>query len=136
MCRIISTCLSCVNERGIFYFRMLLKDRLPLTPDHFVEGNTPANLSMGLDLGGTAPIAEVARRLSLAGAIPDSLSLSHTSLDSKGSSDGRMEHDMSDMDDISGYPPMLCRRASVVDSPDITGTSPLFIEFIKVGPLD
>lgn len=115
---------------------MLLKDRLPLTPDHFVEGNTPVNLSIGLDLGGTAPIAEVARRLSLAGALPDSLSLSHTSLDSKVSADGQMEHVMSDMDDMSGYPSMLCRRASVVDSSDITATSPLFIEFIQVGPLD
>lgn len=115
---------------------MLLKDRLPLSPDHFVEGNTPANLSMGLDLGGAAPIAEVARRLSLAGAMPDSLSLSHTPLDSKGSSDVHMEDDMSDMNEMSGYPPILCRRASVVDSSDITGTSPLFIEFIQVGPLD
>jgi hypothetical protein len=115
---------------------MLLKDRLPLSPDQFVEGNTPANLSMGLDLGGTAPIAEVARRLSLAGAIPDTLSLSHVSLDSKGSSDGHLDHDMSDIEEISGYSPMLCRRASVVDSSDMTGTSPLFIEFIQVGPMD
>lgn len=117
---------------------MLLKDRLPLTPEHFVEGNTPANLCMGLDLGGAAPISEVARRLSLAGAIPD-LSLSRASLDSKGSSEAHLDHEMSDMSDISdmsAYPPIMCRRASVVDTADITGTSPLFIEFIQVGPMD
>lgn len=120
-----------------FLFRMLLKDRLPMSPEHFVEGNTPANLCLGLDLGGAAPIAEVARRLSLAGAHPD-LSISRSSLDSKGSSEDR-DHEMSDMSDLSDlstYPPIMCRRASVVDSSDITGTSPLFIEFIQVGPMD
>jgi len=30
----------------------LLKDALPLTEDHFVIGNTPANLRLGLDIGG------------------------------------------------------------------------------------
>lgn len=33
--------------------RLLLKDALPLTEDHFVIGNTPANLRLGLDIGGT-----------------------------------------------------------------------------------
>lgn len=33
-------------------FRLLLKDALPLTEDHFVIGNTPANLRLGLDIGG------------------------------------------------------------------------------------
>lgn len=116
---------------------MLLKDRLPMSPEHFVEGNTPANLCMGLDLGGAAPIAEVARRLSLAGAMPD-LSVSRASLDSKGSED--RDHDMSDMSDMADmgayHQPIMCRRTSVVDSSDITGTSPLFIEFIQVGPMD
>ena len=32
--------------------RLLLKDALPLTEDHFVIGNTPANLRLGLDIGG------------------------------------------------------------------------------------
>lgn len=32
---------------------LLLKDVLPLTEDHFVIGNTPANLRLGLDIGGT-----------------------------------------------------------------------------------
>lgn len=32
---------------------LLLKDALPLTEDHFVIGNTPANLRLGLDIGGT-----------------------------------------------------------------------------------
>ncbi|EFN68353.1 Ornithine decarboxylase [Camponotus floridanus] len=31
---------------------LLLKDVLPLTEDHFVIGNTPANLRIGLDIGG------------------------------------------------------------------------------------
>lgn len=31
---------------------LLLKDALPLTEDHFVIGNTPANLRLGLDIGG------------------------------------------------------------------------------------
>ena len=30
-----------------------MKDALPLTEDHFVIGNTPANLRLGLDIGGT-----------------------------------------------------------------------------------
>lgn len=30
-----------------------MKDVLPLTEDHFVIGNTPANLRLGLDIGGT-----------------------------------------------------------------------------------
>jgi len=29
-----------------------LKDALPLTEDHFVIGDTPANLRLGLDIGG------------------------------------------------------------------------------------
>lgn len=29
-----------------------MKDALPLTEDHFVIGNTPANLRLGLDIGG------------------------------------------------------------------------------------
>lgn len=29
-----------------------MKDALPLTEDHFVIGNTPANLRLGLDVGG------------------------------------------------------------------------------------
>ncbi|XP_012283835.1 ornithine decarboxylase [Orussus abietinus] len=32
---------------------LLLKDALPLTEDHFVIGNTPANLRLGLDIGGS-----------------------------------------------------------------------------------
>lgn len=36
----------------ILIFRLLLKDVLPLTEDHFVIGNTPANLRLGLDIGG------------------------------------------------------------------------------------
>lgn len=32
-------------------FRLLLKDALPLTEDHFVIGNTPGNLRLGLDIG-------------------------------------------------------------------------------------
>ncbi|XP_011502965.1 PREDICTED: ornithine decarboxylase 1-like [Ceratosolen solmsi marchali] len=32
---------------------LLLKDALPLTEDHFVIGDTPANLRLGLDIGGT-----------------------------------------------------------------------------------
>ncbi|KAK0093589.1 hypothetical protein PV326_013175 [Microctonus aethiopoides] len=32
---------------------LLLKDLLPLTDDHFVIGNTPANLQLGLDIGGS-----------------------------------------------------------------------------------
>jgi ornithine decarboxylase len=32
---------------------LLLKDALPITEDHFVIGNTPANLRLGLDIGGT-----------------------------------------------------------------------------------
>lgn len=31
---------------------LLLKDSLPLSEDHFVIGNTPANLRLGLDIGG------------------------------------------------------------------------------------
>ena len=34
-------------------YRHLLKDALPLTEDHFVIGNTPANLRLGLGIGGT-----------------------------------------------------------------------------------
>lgn len=34
------------------FFRLLLKDAFPLTEDHFVIGNTPANLRLGLDIGG------------------------------------------------------------------------------------
>lgn len=30
----------------------MLKDVLPLTEDHFVIGNTPANLRLGLDIAG------------------------------------------------------------------------------------
>jgi len=113
---------------------MLLRERLPLSPEHFVEGNTPANLCMGLDLGGAAPISEVAR-LSLASA---DLSGSRSSLDSKGSHENNDHEmsDMSDLSDISGYAPMMCRRASVVDNSDITSSSSLFIEFIQVGPMD
>lgn len=33
--------------------RLLLKDALPLTEEHFVIGDTPANLRIGLDIGGT-----------------------------------------------------------------------------------
>lgn len=29
-----------------------MKDALPLTENHFVIGNTPANLRLGLDIGG------------------------------------------------------------------------------------
>lgn len=32
---------------------LMLKDALPLSEDHFVIGNTPANLRLGLDIGGT-----------------------------------------------------------------------------------
>ncbi|XP_015113581.1 ornithine decarboxylase [Diachasma alloeum] len=32
---------------------LLLKDALPLTEDHFVIGTTPANLRLGLDIGGS-----------------------------------------------------------------------------------
>ncbi|XP_033226728.1 ornithine decarboxylase 1-like [Belonocnema kinseyi] len=32
---------------------LYLKDAVPLTEDHFVIGNTPANLRLGLDIGGT-----------------------------------------------------------------------------------
>lgn len=32
---------------------MLLKDMLPLSEDHFVIGNTPSNLRLGLDIGGS-----------------------------------------------------------------------------------
>ncbi|XP_046412372.1 ornithine decarboxylase 1-like isoform X1 [Neodiprion fabricii] len=32
---------------------LLLKDAFPLTEDHFVIGNTPATLRLGLDIGGT-----------------------------------------------------------------------------------
>lgn len=35
-----------------FFYRLLLKDTLPLTDHHFVMGNTPANLRMGLDIDG------------------------------------------------------------------------------------
>lgn len=34
-----------------FFYRLLLKDALPLTEDHFAIGNTPANLRLGLDIG-------------------------------------------------------------------------------------
>ena len=34
-------------------YRLLLKDALPLTEDHFVIGDTPDNLRLGLDIGGT-----------------------------------------------------------------------------------
>lgn len=30
----------------------MLKDALPLSEDHFVIGNTPTNLRLGLDIGG------------------------------------------------------------------------------------
>lgn len=30
-----------------------MKDVLPLTEDHFVIGNTPENIRLGLDIGGT-----------------------------------------------------------------------------------
>lgn len=33
---------------------LLLKDMLPLSEDHFVIGNTPSNLRIGLDLGGNS----------------------------------------------------------------------------------
>lgn len=36
-----------------FLIRLMLKDALPLSEDHFVIGNTPANLRLGLDIGGT-----------------------------------------------------------------------------------
>lgn len=38
-----------VSDESIW---LLLKDALPLTEDHFVIGNTPANLRLGLDIGG------------------------------------------------------------------------------------
>lgn len=37
----------------VIFCRHLLKDALPLTEEHFVIGNTPANLRLGLDIGGT-----------------------------------------------------------------------------------
>lgn len=37
----------------VMSYRHLLKDALPLTEDHFVIGNTPANLRLGLDISGT-----------------------------------------------------------------------------------
>ena len=36
-----------------FYHRLMLKDALPLTEEHFVIGDTPENLRLGLDIGGT-----------------------------------------------------------------------------------
>lgn len=36
-----------------FIIRLYLKDSLPLTEEHFVFGDTPANLRLGLDIGGT-----------------------------------------------------------------------------------
>jgi hypothetical protein len=44
--------------------RFMLKDLLPLTEDHFVMGNTPANLRMGLDIGGRGSIQDWALPLS------------------------------------------------------------------------
>lgn len=35
------------------FYRLLLKGALPLTEDHFVIGNTQANLRLGLNIGGT-----------------------------------------------------------------------------------
>lgn len=119
---------------------LMLKDRLPFGEERFVLSNTPANLHLGLDLGGAAPIAEVARRLSMAGAVPDlPRSLSHGSLDSNGSTNSHNDSEMTDIADMTqmnSYAPVLCRRASVVDQSDITGTSPLFIDFVQVGPLN
>ncbi|XP_067005986.1 ornithine decarboxylase 1 [Anabrus simplex] len=37
---------------------LMLKDVLPLTEEHFVLGNSPANLRIGLDLGGCGEIQE------------------------------------------------------------------------------
>jgi len=42
----------------------MLKDLLPLTEDHFVMGNTPANLRIGLDIGGSGSIQDWAIPLS------------------------------------------------------------------------
>lgn len=39
-----------VADEGVW---LLLKDAFPLTEDHFVIGNTPSNLRLGLDIGGT-----------------------------------------------------------------------------------
>lgn len=50
---------------------MLLKDLVPLTEDHFVIGNTPANLRLGLDIGGSDPWA--------INPIPLQLPICHTS---------------------------------------------------------
>ena len=44
--------------------RFMLKDLLPLTEDHFVMGNTPANLRIGLDIGGSGSIQDWAIPLS------------------------------------------------------------------------
>jgi hypothetical protein len=44
--------------------RIMLKDLTPLTEDHFVMGNTPANLCMGLDIGGRGSIQDWAIPLS------------------------------------------------------------------------
>jgi len=42
----------------------MLKDLLPLTEDHFVIGNTSANLRIGLDIGGNGNIQDWAIPLS------------------------------------------------------------------------
>lgn len=39
----------CITNSFIVCFRLLLKDILPLTEDHFVVGNIPENLRLGLD---------------------------------------------------------------------------------------
>lgn len=44
--------------------RFMLKDLLPLTEHHFVMGNTPANLRIGLDKGGSGSIQDRAIPLS------------------------------------------------------------------------
>ncbi|XP_032665387.1 ornithine decarboxylase 1-like [Odontomachus brunneus] len=49
---------------------LLLKDVLPLTEDHFVIGNTPANLRLGLDIAGNDidPWMDADRQINLAPA--------------------------------------------------------------------
>lgn len=42
----------------IFCIRVVLKNLLPLTDEHFVFGSTPANLRLGLDLDGQGNIDE------------------------------------------------------------------------------
>lgn len=48
---------------------IILKDMLPLTEDNFVMGNTPANLRIGLDIGGRGEIQDWAIPLSTAPAL-------------------------------------------------------------------